>query len=268
MTRGTHTNRYRTAFTLIELLVVIAIIAVLASLLVPTLSRAKAAARRAHCTSNLHQVEIAFSIYVSDHGLYPNNDLALRNIVLGDTESRLELAEPNSAGPDGKISQAWVDWSFAWEDAHRPFMCPGLGGWNWYGWNSYGSGGAQRLAAKLPVLGLGIWLQEARPATIMSLIGPRRESEVVTPSDMIAFGDIEWPPVEMITTGWGSPQEQVSLSGTFSPQFIFEYHQTGANGAFCDGHVEFGSRPRFDTKQDNVRRRWNTDNEPHSEYWK
>ncbi len=67
----------RRAFTMIELLFVIAIIATLASILFPVFARAREAARRSSCASNLEQIGVALGLYAQSYdGHYPrkNND--------------------------------------------------------------------------------------------------------------------------------------------------------------------------------------------------
>lgn len=65
-------NKAGKAFTLVELLVVISIIAVLLSILMPSLNKAKQTARRVMCGSNLHSIYLAFSVYQSSYGKLPD----------------------------------------------------------------------------------------------------------------------------------------------------------------------------------------------------
>jgi prepilin-type N-terminal cleavage/methylation domain-containing protein/prepilin-type processing-associated H-X9-DG protein len=65
-------RRFLRAFTIIELLVVVVLIAVLAFVLLPALSKAKAKAMRIHCVGNLKNVGLAHRIFATDNGeLFP-----------------------------------------------------------------------------------------------------------------------------------------------------------------------------------------------------
>jgi prepilin-type N-terminal cleavage/methylation domain-containing protein len=98
------------AFTLIELLVVIAIIAILASLLLPVLSRAKQKARTINCASNLRQIGLGMRMFADENqDRYPES---------GGTIG-WNFTDPYS------LSNAWMQQVYAYLKNTNVYRCPG-----------------------------------------------------------------------------------------------------------------------------------------------
>jgi prepilin-type processing-associated H-X9-DG protein/prepilin-type N-terminal cleavage/methylation domain-containing protein len=253
-----NTDKKVFAFTLMELLVVIAIIAVLAALLLPSLTRSKATAQSTACKNNLRQLGIYLQMYISANNCYPvngRNDTrpASRVDSVIFWTGKLAREEFGVSQPTTNFFQerVWHCASVQWSDSMLVGAANGGTELLNYGYND-DRYNVNSLKNPNQMFGL-----QGHYSLKTKYISPIAESEVIASSDMMAIGD-----------GFEGNGLLRRSPIDFFEQFgnILFRHQGRANVVFCDGHVESPTLQFLlaDTS-DYALSRWNRDHQPHRE---
>jgi prepilin-type N-terminal cleavage/methylation domain-containing protein/prepilin-type processing-associated H-X9-DG protein len=267
--RGTLETRL--GFTLIELLVVIAVLAILAALLLPALARGKANAKSAACKSNLRQLGLALNMYAHDYDKYPGNAAMYSggqfwriwgtgmNWLIPYTTRRFYIENPDLAWTQFTDGRCSVFSCPAVEPRVLSLPSPPGGLYSLdYGYNELGTGW------KSGGLGLGFIVEVASFAKNGGLgqpLGARHyvnPADVRNPGDTISIGD---------GASWLAPNHPNGIIDSYHANAVFLRHQGRANVALSDGHVEEGKGEKWIAQSDPAMKRWNRDNQPHSETW-
>ena len=211
-------GRRRKGFTLIELLVVIAIIAILASLLLPVLSKAKSKARQLTCLNQLRQIGSAYNMYLTD-----NNDY-------------LPIAD-DAYYPGGESGKTWSV-KLSCYLGEGIYVYTTSGGTNYYYLNNAKATGVffcpertwtESCNSYCPY---GMFDYGVGGRDWGSYKGYRRAGDIKSPSGQILIGDSVWQ--NDIQKGWF----RLGSGGAWN-----DYrHNGGMDVLFPDGHTSVGTR--------------------------
>jgi len=240
MTAEEHVMRKRAGFTLVELLVVIGIIAVLVSLLLPALNKARQQAADLTCLSTLRQFQLGSQMYAElNHGYYVP--------ILVDMPAA--PAPSTWWSEDEQTRKALGITPFKeiyYGQANRRLICPNasLALLNGYGRDyypirqTYGMNFQDFMDPSIPQLYLyGVGVYPAK-TWIAYRIGQVRHA-----ADKIAIADALFPWIRV--AGSGQYVGEVIAPGTNN---VTAYrHRGGVNIVFFDGHAEWRTRKDVDT---------------------
>jgi prepilin-type processing-associated H-X9-DG protein/prepilin-type N-terminal cleavage/methylation domain-containing protein len=254
------------AFTLIELLVVIGIIGILAALLLTAVSQTKGRSLRIQCANNVRQLGMGLQEFVADNGTYPffftqPGGSYRAGLIEWPVSIRNELLAKT-----GSSDSIWIHQG-VWQcpSAIRPqeFKTEGeFHNYLSYGYNGFG------LATLTDTNSLGLGGHRfSNDGTLhIPLSPPVSESEVASPSDMMAIGDGFCGGNGVLQEGWELSRAYGIIDYLGSTKSSYARHQGRANVAFCDGHVESPTLQfLFEDTSDAALVRWNRDHLPHRE---